>query len=247
MLESDVKVWIYWDPPERPAPYFEFCAHHIKRRAGFDVQIVGYNDAIDLGCWLPPRDQLPYKAHYADIARAQLIMLYGGITMDADALVLPAFYKRYVESLDLRAFGPADDRGYFVYGLYAPPNEQWVKDWVSAQKSKYRAGAKSWTAFGAPLLWNIKFPENSARFSLAITELFDWREVYRFSECKKFDASLLTDKLFVCLFNKGLSTIIGDKSMRELLAEETVLSQLIKYCEPDWQEILECPPLLSTT
>lgn len=246
MLESDVKVWIYWDPPKNPAPYFEFCIHHLRRRAGFDVQVVGYDQAIDMGCWLPPRDVLPYKAHYADIVRAQLLEMYGGITMDADALVLPSFHQTYADALQLNAFGPANEHGYFVYGLYAPPHEKWVREWVSAQKSAFRAGAKSWTAFGAPLLWRIEFPQNSQRFSLAISELFDWRDVSKFLECKEFDPQFLTDKLFICLFNKGLSEIIGDKSMKELLSENTVLSQLIKHCEPDWQEILECPPLLST-
>jgi len=179
---------------------------------------------------MPPRDVLPFKAHYADIARAQLIGKYGGITMDADTLVMPPFFSLYSKAAaETSAFGPSDHRGFFVCGLYSPPNTPWTEDWVEGQKKAYRDGRRDWVSFGAPLLWGLSYPKDTRRFSLSLSELMPWHQVQRLMSNEKLDSVLSPDSPFISLFNKGLSALTKNMSFADLVDSPTLLGQLMRY------------------
>jgi hypothetical protein len=94
-------VWQYWESDTPAPPYVRLCLETVARHLGGAEHVVLDEHSVEgrLPDLDPSWRRLAEAAHRADYVRSRLLERYGGIWLDADAVVLKDLSRLYTEDV----------------------------------------------------------------------------------------------------------------------------------------------------
>lgn len=227
-------IWVYWENPigqDYTPMYIELCLRTMDRAAGPGaLQVLDADSASRIATSLPPWwSQLEVLAHKADILKAHLLYLHGGLVIDADTIALRDFsfiFEELERGADFLGFGPEGDPSIGV--LAARPGSRTARGWVANQLAAFERGDISWETFGSQSLAPAVELHGCTILPWRLTHPIPWYEWNRFLSDET--AEPLTDGscALVSLFNQMIGPTIAGFSEDQLLNSPTLLSQLFR-------------------
>jgi len=232
-------VWGYWEdgPHRRRAPYLDLCLETIERHAApLELRVLGRDDAI---VWLPDLDverwqSLPAPNYRSDYVRSRLLHRYGGVWIDIDTVALSPL-SRLLDELDdtgMVCFGK--EFGRFFGGLCAAtPATAFTDSWVEGQ-DRALSRRSDWhelpyAALAQDVTWEIarRLPWKSLPSKrVAPVPWYQWRRF--FSRVESPRCVVDTSSITVVLWNAVMAPRLRDLTRAELLAQQTLLSRLLR-------------------
>jgi hypothetical protein len=227
-------IWVYWENPigqDYTPKYIELCLRTMDRAAGPDtLHVLDAASASRVATSLPPWwSQLEVLAHKADILKAHLLYLHGGLAIDADTIALRDFsfiFEELERGADFLGFGPEGDPSIGV--LAAKPGSRTARDWILNQLAAFERGGISWETFGSQSLAPAVALHGCTILPWRLTHPILWYEWNRFLSDENVEAFADGSYSLVSLFNQMIGPTIARFSEDQLLNSPTLLSQLFR-------------------
>lgn len=236
-----VHIWQYWESQPAAPPYVQLCLETVRRHLGEARHVLLDEDTVE--AWLPQLDpswrRLAETAHRADYIRSRLLERYGGVWLDADAIVLKDLSRLYAEAVDADLLCWVNVEGLIAVNfLAAPVGSRIVQAWAEAQQRVLAAGAArssgdievSWAALGSDLLTQCTEHGVTRFLDPARVAPISWRGAENFLRPAAHALSqvLVAEPDLVMLYNKMLAPQLANVSVGELLFSETLIGALLR-------------------
>jgi hypothetical protein len=236
-------IWQYWETVGDDKPAFIDGLHAIARKnAGTEIVLV---TPETLGQFIPDIPSEIFKiaqiAHKADMIRAMLVMRYGGMWLDSDAIVLRRldWILDLLDTFDFVCFNDGclleQGRPWVRVNCFAScAGGQVVSEWVRQQHVKFPRTQYGWEEIGTELLHPICLA-NKERVKVLP---FDKIAPVRYNQTSKFmrhdtDASaILRDCYVVMLSNQSLkerTPVLRTLTIEQIASGDYLLSAIIRH------------------
>jgi hypothetical protein len=234
-------VWQYWESDTPAPPYVRLCLETVARHLGGAEHVVLDEHSVEdrLPDLDPSWRRLAEAAHRADYVRSRLLERYGGIWLDADAVVLKdlsGLYTEDVSDADLLCW--VNVQGLVAVNLLvAPPGSPVIADWVADQgrileEASRSSGAiaVSWSALGSDSITPCARRGNTRYLAPARVAPISWRDAHVFTRPARLalERVLAPQPDLVMLYNKMLQPRLTSVSAAELLSGETLLAAILR-------------------
>jgi hypothetical protein len=159
-LQGENVIWQYWETRGEKPKFIDGLHDIAKKNSGVKVILV---TPETLKAYLPNIEDDVHRitdlSHKADMIRTRLVMTYGGMWLDSDAVVLSDlnWLFDYLKEYEFVGFNDAGrlqaERPWVRVNCFVSrPNGTVVSEWVRLQNSKFPRTTFNWSEIGASLL-----------------------------------------------------------------------------------------------
>jgi hypothetical protein len=236
-------IWQYWET-RGEKPRFIDGFHDIARRnSGVKIILVMPETLRE---YLPDIEEEIFRiedlAHKADMIRTRLVQKYGGMWLDADAVVLSDLNWLFDRLKDHEFVGfnnggrLQQERPWVrVCCFLSRPNGAIVSRWVEAQRAKLSKTTFRWSEIGAEML-NAACLENQDRLEILPFEKICPIGPKRVAEFMTVDdtlaAQIVRDCFMVMVSNRSVQKnelSLPKLSVEEIAGGDYVLSRIVRH------------------
>lgn len=235
-------IWQYWETSGYKPRYIDGLHQLVLKNAGVPVVMV---TPENIRTYLPDIEPEIFNiddvAHRADMIRTRLVMTYGGMWLDSDAVVLADLNGLFGALCEHEFIGFNNDaklqssRPYVRVNCFlSRPNGTVISEWVRLQKAKLNETAFSWSEVGARLLNAVCVQHQELVRILPFERIcpVPWRQIGDFTA--KDDAraeQILRDCPIVMLTNRALQVSRSPLlrlTVEEIAAGDYLLARILR-------------------
>lgn len=229
-----MNIWVYWENKEtvNTPDHIKLCLDTIDKHSG-EANLVVLNEKSqevkDIITGEFPDVPLALKA---DVIRANLLLKFGGICVDADVVALKDISTLLSMLTNGKTFvGFEDDPFHARLGIMASkPNSSIVKHWVTAQNERLKTPRTlHWTALGCDLLWQATplYPNEYVGVDMRTFYPIKWTESATFFTT--LDPCMYGDDLYgVQLFGKMTFDRLVKMDTKNILGSDMLVSKFFR-------------------
>ena len=202
-------IWQYWETSGAKPRFIDGLHEIAKANSRVNIVLVTPETLRDyLPDIEPDIERISELAHKADMIRSRLVMRYGGMWLDSDAVVLRDlnWLFEYLEDYDFVGFNNHGtlhvDRPFVRVNCFlSRPAGRIVSAWAAAQRAKLPRTSFHWSEIGAELLNSVCLDHRPLAKILPFELIcpVPWRQVELFFAADDQHAEKILEECFIVM------------------------------------------------